>query len=304
MRTFAVIAAILLGGGVLMVAVALYLSVARPAGEATVTASTLLEDIIDQLTAPLGRQGRATRTAEALSRANIDLRPQEWYAIRIAVPVVTFIVLSVIQPFFGVAVLGAVLAFFAPGLVLRSRRNHRRQELLRQLPETLQIMASSLEAGGTVLEAIQAVGNGLRPPMGLEFSRVDREVKLGIPLDEALDRVVARVDSRDLAMVVSAIQINRQMGGSLAAVLDTVSGTMRARARLKDRVRVLTAQVRLSTRVISVIPFALAAILLLIAPRYMAPLFTTTIGYAAISLGFVMAAIAYFVMANIANIEI
>src|SRR5207302_881518 len=120
-------------------------------------ASTVLEDIIDQVTLPLWSQGRATRTAAALSRANVNLRPQEWYAIRILVPAAVLLMAAAIQPIFGVSVLLAVGAFFLPGVLLRVRRNQRRTELQKQLPEALQVMSNALETGASVLQSIQAV---------------------------------------------------------------------------------------------------------------------------------------------------
>lgn len=304
MRAAAILAGVLLGGGVLLVALALYLSLARPVEGAGLSASTVLEDLIDQVTLPLGSQGRATRTAAALSRANINLRPQEWYVIRLLVPVVVFLVAEVIQPLLGVSILLAIGAFFLPGVLLRVRRNQRRTELQKQLPEALQVMSNALETGASVLQSIQAVAEGMRPPIGAEFVRIDREIQLGLSLDDTLDRVAVRVDSRDLSMVVSAIEINREMGGSLAEVLDSISGTMRERVRLKERIRVMTAQVRLSSRVITVLPFAVAAFLLLFAPAYMAPLFTHVVGYVAILIAIALAGLAYFIMANITNIEL
>ena len=316
MSAAALVAGGLLAGGIVLVAFALYLSASRPAAAAAddpeadggagpgFDTGTLIENIIDQLTAPLARQGRATRTNEALTRANLDLRAQEWYLIRLLVPIVVFLLLVLFQAPLGVAFLLAVGVFFLPGMLLRARRNQRRTHAVRQLPEALQVMSNALETGAAVPQAIRAVAESIPAPMGEEFGRIDRELQLGVSLDDALDRLAERVDSRDMAMVVSAIEINRQMGGTLASVLETISVTIRERVRLKDRIRVLTAQVRISTRLITLLPFGVAAVLLLVAPQYMAPMFTTVIGYLALIVATILVAVGYFVMSRIVDIQI
>ncbi|MDP9326045.1 MAG: type II secretion system F family protein [Candidatus Dormibacteraeota bacterium] len=312
MSPVALVAGGLLATGIVLVTLAVYVTMrgaglpggAEAAAGANFDAGTLIEKFIDQVTVPFARQGRATRTAEALSRANLSLRPQEWYLIRILLPLLVFLLTVLVTTQVPVAVLLALAAFFLPSVLLRARRNHRRTDVVKQLPEALQVMSNALQTGASVSQSITAVAESLPAPIGEEFGRIDRELQLGLSLDDALDRIAARIDSRDLGMVVSAIQINRQMGGTLATVLETISGTMRERIRLKDRIRVLTSQVRLSSRLVSLLPIGVAVLLLVIAPSYMAPLFTTVAGFMAIGVGAILVAVAYFVMGRIADIEI
>jgi tight adherence protein B len=265
---------------------------------------TFLEGVIDRLTAPLAQQGRASRTADALAKANIPLRAQEWYALRLVVPVLAFLLALLLgAPLIGCVVVAGVV-YLIPGLVLRSRRNHRRTDLVRQLPEALQIMSNALQTGASVPQAIHSVADVAPAPIGEEFAKLDRDMLLGIPLDQAMDRAVARIESRDMAMIVSAIQVNRQMGGSLATVLETISGTIRERQKLKDRVRVLTSQVRISTRIVTFLPVGVAIVLFLAAPNYMGLMFSSAVGYVVIGVGIALVAVAYVVMERIVDIEI
>jgi tight adherence protein B len=268
------------------------------------SARTVLETLIDRLTAPFARRGRATRTAESLARAHLDLRPQEWYAIRAGFPAAVFLVLALVQPFLGLALLLAVVAYFIPAMALTAVRKRRHAEAVGQLPEALSLMARALHGGAAVAQAIQGVSEAIPTLIGEEFARVGREVELGVPMEKALDRMATRLDSPDFAMVVTAIQINRQMGGSLAEVLESVTETMRDRVRLRERVRVLTAQVRTSSRILTVLPFAVGLILLVVAYPYMQPILTTAAGYVVIAISLMLMVLAYFFLGRIADIEV
>ena len=303
----AVLAALLVGGGLLVLTIGLATRVALPEDAAETgeePPGTALERFIDQVTAPLGAGGRASITADSLLRAEINLRPQEWYAFRVLLPVLAAAWIYLINGIPAIALAIGLITYLVPGVLLRTRRHARRAALVRQLPEALQVMASSLDSGSTVLQAVQVVAETMAAPMGDEFARVVREVSLGIPVDEAMGHIAQRFDSRDFAILVSAVQLNRQMGGSLAEVLTSITSTMRERVRLMERVRVLTAQARASAYIVSLLPFAIAVVLMIIAPTYMTPLFTNPIGYLAIVLALVLFGIAWVVMGRITGIEV
>ena len=303
------LAALLVGVGLMVVTLGLAARFAPAADAAALEdgledVGTAVERLIDQLTAPLVAGGRASKTAEALIRADVNLRPQEWYAFRVLLPLLVGLLVFLFNGVLPIAIAIAVLTYFIPGLLLRTRRHSRRSALVRQLPEAMVIMANSLESGSTVLQAIEAVAETTAPPISDEFSRVAREVTLGIAVDEALGHIASRFESKDFAIVVSAVQLNRQMGGSLAAVLNRVQETMRERVKLLDRVRVLTAQSRASAYIVSALPFGVAILLMIIAPSYMSPLFTNALGYLAILAALVLFAIAWAVMGRITRVDI
>jgi tight adherence protein B len=302
-------AALLVGGGLLVLTLGLAARFAPAAAAEALEneieeVGTRVERLIDQATAPLVRGGRASRTAEALMKADINLRPQEWYAFRLLAPLLVALWVFLVNNILPIAVAIGLLAYLIPGLLLRARRNARRAALVRQLPEALVVMTNSLDSGTTVLQALQVVAETMAPPISDEFTRVVREVSLGVPADEALGHIATRFDSKDFAIVVSAVQLNRRMGGSLAQVLASITETLRDRVKLVDRVRVLTAQSRASAYIVSALPFGVAVLLLILAPGYMAPLFGNPIGYVAILLALVLFAIAWAVMSRITNIEL
>lgn len=304
----ALLAGLLVGAGlmVLTLGLAARLDPALDSGldNEAAAVGTGIERFIDQVTAPLVAGGRATKTAEALLRADINLRPQEWYAFRVLLPVLAGLLVYLFNGIGPIAVTIGLLAYLLTGLLLRTRRHTRRSALVRQLPEALVIMSNSLESGSTVLQALQVVAETMASPLGDEFVRVVREVQLGVTVEDALGHVASRFDSKDFAIVVSAVQLNRQMGGSLALVLRSITETLRDRVRLVERVRVLTAQSRASAYIVSALPFGVAVLLMVIAPTYMAPLFNNPIGYVAMVLALVLFAIAWVVMGRITRIEL
>jgi tight adherence protein B len=188
-----------------------------------------------------------------------------------------------------VAALAAVVAGPAPLVVavvapatlplwLSVRATRRRRALEEQLPEVLTLLAACLKAGHSFSQALQAVAEDADEPARGEFARVLTEARLGRPLDEVLDAFGRRIGSPELDFVLGAVAIQRRVGGSLAGLLDTVAETIRGRAQFTRKVRALTAMGRTSAIVLVVLPFAMAALLTLINPRYMEPLWATHVG--------------------------
>ena len=304
----AVVAGLLVGVGLLIVTLGLAARISPPLArledEVEEEVGTVFERFIDQVTVPLVAGGRATRTSEALLRADINLRPQEWYAFRFLLPFLAGLLVFLLNGVLAIAIAIGLLVYLLPGVLLRTRRHTRRSALVRQLPEALVVIANSLESGSTVLQSLQVVAETMASPLGDEFARVVREMQLGVPVDDALGHVATRFESKDFAIVVSAVALNRQMGGSLAQVLRSITETMRDRVRLVERVRVLTAQSRASAYIVSALPFGVAALLMIIAPTYMAPLFGSPLGYIAIVFALILFAIAWVVMGRITRIEL
>ena len=303
------LAAFLVGAGLMVLTLGLAARFAPPADGAALEdeladVGTGIERLIDQLTAPLVAGGRASKTAEALLRADVNLRPQEWYAFRVLLPLLAGLLVFLFNGVLPIATAIMILVYFVPGLFLRGRRHSRRAALVQQLPEAMVIMANSLESGSTVLQAIEAAAETTASPIADEFARVAREVKLGVPVDDALGHIASRFESKDFAILVSAVQLNQRMGGSLAEVLHRVQETMRERVRLIDRVRVLTAQSRASAYIVSALPFGVAVLLMVIAPSYMTPLFTHPLGYLAIVTALCLFAVAWVVMGRITRIDL
>lgn len=171
----------------------------------------------------------------------------------------------------------AMLAYFAPSVSLRVSTNRRRLKFQKQLVDVLVLMTGAVRAGFSFLQAMEVVVREVRDPASMEFGRVLREVAIGRPVSQALSDLALRMDSRDLDLLVTAINIQYQVGGNLTTMLDSVTETIRERIRLYGEVRVLTTQQRLTAYVLAMLPVFLAGILFLINPEYMSNLFDRSI---------------------------
>lgn len=202
------------------------------------------------------------------------------------------------------AFVAGIISFFSPGVFVSWRKGTRRRNFSSQLVDALTQMAGSLRAGYGLIQSMDSVARQLPPPAGDEFSRVVREVQLGQPLMIALEHLVERVKSDDMVMVVASININRQIGGNLAEIMDTAAETIRERVRIKREIDVLTAQQRISGYVLTLLPFALGAILMIINPTYQMRLFTPG-PTLCIPIGSVVSmAIGFMIMRRIVDIEV
>jgi tight adherence protein B len=171
----------------------------------------------------------------------------------------------------------------------------------------LNLVVNGLRAGYSTMQALEAVSKELPPPISDEFRRVVQEMQLGLPMDKALDNLIRRIPSEDLDFVITAINVQREVGGPLAEILDTISFTIRERVRIKGEIRVLTAQVVMSGRILSGVPFAVFILLWFINQKYMGQFFdpqNLLCGGGALAVGVTMIAIGYVVMMKIADIEV
>jgi tight adherence protein B len=165
-----------------------------------------------------------------------------------------------------------------PTLLLRSALSKRAEKLREQLPDVLTIMASSLRAGHSFLQSLDTVAKEIAHPAAGEFQRVVAEIRLGRPAEDALESLAERVGSPDFMWAVLAVNIQREVGGNLAEILDTVADTLRERAMLRRQIKVLTAEGRLSAWVLGLLPFGIALYMYAVNPDYIGLLFKTTYG--------------------------
>src|SRR4030067_249665 len=157
--------------------------------------------------------------------------------------------------------IGAAIGFLAPILYLKRQQGKRLVKFDNQLADMLNLMVNGLRAGYSIMQAMEAVSKELPAPISDEFRRVVQEMQIGIPIDVALENLLRRIPSDDLDFVVTAINVQREVGGNLSEILDNISFTIRERVRIKGEIRVLTAQVRTSGTFLSLIPFFLTLVL-------------------------------------------
>jgi tight adherence protein B len=203
------------------------------------------------------------------------------------------------------AVLGAGFGVAGPMIYLKSQQGQRLTKFGSQLPDMLNLMVNGLRAGYSTMQALEAVSKEMPPPISDEFRRVVQEMQLGVPMDKALDNLIRRIPSEDLDFVITAINVQREVGGPLAEILDTIAFTIRERIRIKGEIRVMTSQVVMSGRILSGVPFVVFVLLWFINQDYMGEFFKNILcGGTALAVGFVMIAIGYAIMMKIADIEV
>jgi tight adherence protein B len=205
------------------------------------------------------------------------------------------------------ALVGVVVGTFLPRTYVRRQQTRRLHRFNDQLADMLNLMVNGLRAGYSTLQAMEAVSKELPPPICDEFRRVVQEVQLGLPMDKALDNLLRRIPSDDLDLVVTAMNVQRDVGGNLAEILDTISHTIRERVRVKGEIRVLTAQVMYSGRFLALMPVFIMLALWLLNRPYLMEFFnpeTRLIGMIMLTIGGLMILSGYFVMMKIASIDV
>jgi tight adherence protein B len=171
-----------------------------------------------------------------------------------------------------------VIGGAGPWMLVLYKLNQRTERLNQQLPEVLNVLASSLRAGHSFLQALDTAAKDIPEPAASEFSRTVAEIRLGRPLDEAMNAMAERVGSENFRWAVLAVNIQREVGGNLAEILDTVANTVREREMLRREVHVLTTEGRLSMYVLTALPILFAFYLVTTKPEYASLLYTTRVG--------------------------
>jgi tight adherence protein B len=248
------------------------------------------------------------RISRELARADLKLKPAEY----IAMMVIFGFGVGFVAWFFGgnsiiVGLIGAGLGALIPRFYVKQQQGKRLVKFSEQLPDMLGLMVNGLRAGYSVMQAMEAVSKELPAPISDEFRRVVQEIQIGLSMERALDNLYRRIPSEDLDLTITAMNVQREVGGNLAEILDTISYTIRERVRIKGEIRVLTSQVVYSSRFLSSMPFLIAGALWFMNRPYMMMFFEPSsrmIGIPVLIFGGFMILGGYLVMGKIADIEI
>lgn len=251
------------------------------------------------------------RVARELARADLKFKVAEYYAMVFISTVVLGLGAWAIQGNPFSILIGGIVGFFAPRFYVKQQQTARIRRFDDQLGDMLNLMVNGLRAGYSTMQAMEAISRELPSPISDEFRRVVQEMQIGIPMEKALDNLFRRIPSEDLDFVITAINVQREVGGNLSEILDTISFTIRERVRIKGEIRVMTANVRASGTILSLIPVGLALALWFISPEYLSTFFAPNdfvgqplcgILAIAVIIGLILAG--YFVMMKIADIEV
>jgi len=213
----------------------------------------------------------------ALDRAGVALRPGEFVIVSATGVVVGVTAGLVMGGTIGAVFLGAAAAA-APRTILRTLANRRRRAFANQLEGSLQTIAGSLRAGYGLVQAMSTVAEESPSPTSDEFNRVVVESRLGRSIEESLAAMAERLENEDLGWVVEAIEIQHEVGGNLAEVLDTVTNTIRERNQLRRQVQALSAEGKISAIILLSLPLVIAFFIAMISPDYLAELTETGVG--------------------------
>ena len=227
----------------------------------------------DQVNKRLSRMTFGERLERQLIAANSNMSVGEFVMMRVGIALGVFVLgwLLARQPIAGLFLAG--LGWILPGMWLGGKQSKRTKAFADQLPDMLTMLIGSLRAGYGLLYAITVIEKEMPEPIAAEFGRVVKETALGYSITDALDHLVDRMQNDDLALIVTAIHIQNEVGGSLAEVLETIARTIRERIQLKGQIRSITSQQRMTGSVLSGLPIFVGGVLFVISPDYMNDLF-------------------------------
>lgn len=246
-----------------------------------------------------------------LARADIKLKPGEY----IMLMVIAAFGVGLVTWFIGgriiyVGLAGAAFGLFIPRFYVKGQQAKRLVRFNDQLGDMLNLMVNGLRAGYSTMQAMEAVSKELPAPICDEFRRVVQEMQLGVSMQQALDNLLRRIPSDDLDLCITAINVQREVGGNLAEILDTISYTIRERVRIKGEIRVLTTQVMYSGRFLAMMPIFVMGILYVLNREYMMEFFKPEnnagipCGYIGLVCSAILIIIGYVVMNKIGDIEV
>jgi len=226
-------------------------------------------ELADRLDDAFADRGWFANVKQRIARADVKLRVSEYIALQVIfVILISFAIFFIFGRSIPLALIGLIVGPLIPRIYLNVMANRRLRAFEAQLSDTLNLWVNALRSGYSVLQGMEAIATEQPPPVSKEFERVVQEVRLGLSLNHALLNMLRRVPSEDLDLIVTAVNIQREVGGNLTEILDTISYTIRERVRIKGEIRTLTAQGRLTGVIISLLPIGLAVALNLLNPDY------------------------------------
>ena len=261
--------------------------------------------IADSLNRALEGRKISENLSTQLARADLKLTVGEFLILQVLAALGIGVAGYLLSGTIVLGILAVVLGWFVPRWFVSYRQGARLRAFNDQLGDSLNLMINGLRSGYSVMQAMEAVSREMPPPIATEFSRIVQEVQIGIAFDQAMANMLRRIRSDDLDLVVTAINVQREVGGNLAEILDVISFTIRERVRIKGEIRTLTAQGRYSGYVISLLPICLALLLFVINKPYVSRLFTSGwCGWAMVVCGLLMIGTGFIAIQKIVTIEV
>jgi len=239
-----------------------------------------------------------------LIQAGLPMRGAEFMVICLGVVLVCVVLLVLLSGSMLLGLIGGIVGGFTPLLILEMKIERRRKAFNDQLGDTITLIANALRTGYSFMQAIEMVSREMAKPISEEFAKVLKEMNLGVKTEDALNNMTQRVKSDDLDLVITAVLIQRQVGGNLAVVLDSIASTIRERIKIKGHIKTLTAQGKISGLIVGMLPIVIGGAIYVLNPEYMKLLFIDPMGKAMLLAGMVSQFIGMMVIRKIINIDI
>ncbi|WP_342432918.1 type II secretion system F family protein [Neobacillus sp. FSL H8-0543] len=243
-------------------------------------------------------------TEKILREAGSGLKPEEFFALRILAAVGMGMFTAFLGLPWYLTLLAVFIGFAFPKYSMKRKRKKRLARVNHQLVEVLGMMANSMRAGFSFMQAMQLVGKELPDPLGPEFDRVVRQAGLGVSLEDTFQELVERLPNKEMEVVVRAILAQRRSGGNLAQLLETMEETIRGRVRILEELNTLTAQGRMSSWIITLLPVGLGLYLALVNREYFAPMLEHPLGWTMMFVASVSIIIGWAIIQKIIRIEV
>jgi len=245
--------------------------------------------------------GTATRTLDAMY---LTMSAQQILYISLLCTLVVFILIAVTTAHLVLGLVLGLLAFVGPGVTIRVLKWRRDRTFNEQLVDSLVAMGNALRVGHSLPASLELIAREMDNPMGQEMRLVVQEMRLGVPMEEALGHLHERMPSEDLDILITSIMISREVGGNLAEIFDNIGDTIRDRHRLQGKISSLTAQGKLQGAIIAMLPILIGIFLNATNPELLRPMYTDWVGIAMLGAIVVMEAIGVLMIWKIVSIKI
>ena len=251
-----------------------------------------------------GKAGFRESLGKRLERGSVPLRPDEFVGLSLVAGIVGYVlgIVFLSSLFFGIAF--AAVGLIAPTIWLDGVTKRRLSKINDQIPDILSVLAGSLRAGHSFLQALDMVASEVDEPGASEFQRVVAEIRLGRTVTESLDAMAERINSEAFSWAIMAVNIQREVGGNLAELLDTVAATLRTREALKRQVKTLSAEGRISMYILAALPVVIAGYMAIANPDYLKLLYSTEMGRIMLASGGSLLVAGFLWMRKVVSIDV
>ncbi|QHS22499.1 secretion system protein [Virgibacillus sp. MSP4-1] len=241
---------------------------------------------------------------ELIETSGVPIKSEEFMAIRLLSVLLTLMTAFAMELNLMMVILLPLIGWFGPGRYLKHKRKKRIQACSDQLPQALGTISTAMKSGFSFMQAMQLVSKEVSDPLGTEFAKAIREMNLGVSMEQSFQNLLSRLPNKDLKLVVTAVLIQRSTGGNLSKLFETIEETIHERIRMKDELKTLTSQGRMSAIIISLLPVVLGLILNVASPSYFSPMLEHPLGLAFLAMGAVSGFIGWLVIQKIVRIEV